>query len=211
MFSCPTCTKTFEYNIFIFLCNITISRWNIIFSDKCICKKWKHVEITIKLRWGMGKRRYKNWLQKFSWTIKFSSNSTMMGCSYLHTSVRPPEMRGKKSKLRCLWMVPQAVEVKGRIKNRKRWRYLTEQAHTHTHQYWLNWCLPHESHQFYYVTSRSRGSFWHSVQSSSMSKDIFCRTCEHDLFCSLPPSFSLAESMTTEKKKYHSLNQKACS
>ena len=80
VFSCPTCTKTFEYNIFIFLCNITISRWNIIFSDKCICKKWKHVEITIKLRWGMGKRRYKNWLQKFSWTIKFSSNSTMMGC-----------------------------------------------------------------------------------------------------------------------------------
>ena len=118
-------------------------------------------------------------------------------------------MRGEKFKLRCLWIVPQAVEVKGRIKNRKRWRYLTEQAHTH--QYWLNWCLPHESHQFYYVTSRSRGSFWHSVQSSSMSKDIFCRTCEHDLFCSLPPSFSLAESMTTEKKKYHSLNQKACS
>ena len=111
------------------------------------------------------------------------------GMYNVHTSVRPPEMRGKKSKLRCLWMVPQAVEVKGRIKNRKRWRYLTEQAHSHTHQYWLNWCLPHESHQFYYVTSRSRGSFWHSVQSSSMSKDIFCRTCEHDLFCSLPPFF----------------------
>ena len=78
----PNLHKNFwiVYNIFIFLCNITISRWNIIFSDKCICKKWKHVEITIKLRWGMGKRRYKNWLQKFSWTIKFSSNSTMMGC-----------------------------------------------------------------------------------------------------------------------------------
>ena len=87
-------------------------------------------KITIKLRWGMGKRRYKNWLQTFSWIIKFSSNSTMMGCRYLHTWVGPPEMREKKSKLRCLWIVPQAVEVKGRIKNRKRWRYLTEQAHT---------------------------------------------------------------------------------
>ena len=36
------------------------------------------------------------------------------------------------------------------------------------------------------MTSRSRKSIWLSAQSSSMSKDIFCRTCEHGIcpFCS---------------------------
>ena len=144
-------------------------------------------------------------------TCRYKKLASKIQLNEVYKSVRPPEMRGKKSELRCLWIVLQAVEVKGRIKNRKRWRYLTEQAHTHTPVLVKLMSTAWKPSILLRDLSVKRFLLTFCAIIINVKRHFLSHVRTRSFLLSPNPSFSLAESMTTEKKKYHSLNQKACS